>query len=123
MTILAGLLDAANSLARPRYCPTRELLAARFPSWPDSLLLRQPGPTGLLRLDHVDAGLSTDTCSTQATIQQDSRSQASHSTKPPSSRITGMCHIPGNVFLTFYGEYFLKVGRIITYLISPMVSS
>ena len=106
MTILAGLLDAANSLARSHYCPTRELLAARFPSWPGSLLLRQPGPAGFLRLDHVDAGLSADTCSTQATIQQDSRPQASHSTKPPSSRITGMRHIPGEK--THFSEQFIE---------------
>ena len=92
---MAGLLNVAYSLARSHYCPTRELLAARFPSWPGSLLLRQPGPAGFLRLDHVDAELSADTCSTQATIQQDSRPQASHSIKPPSSRITGMRHIPG----------------------------
>ena len=96
LTILStGLLKSAHSLARSHYCPTRKLLAARFPFWPGSLLLRQPGPAGFLRLDHVDAGLSADTCSTQATIQQDSRPQASHSTKPLSSRITGMRHIPG----------------------------
>ena len=101
VTILARLLKGAYSLARSHYCPTRELLAARFPSWPGSLLLRQPGPAGFLRLDHVDAGLSADTCSTQATIQQDSRPQASHSTKPPSSRITGMRHIPGEKIQSF----------------------
>jgi len=95
VTILSGLLKGAYSLARSHYCPTRKLLAARFPSWPGSLLLRQPGLARFLRLDHLDAGLSTDTCSTQATIQQDSWPQASHFTKPPSSRITGMRHIPG----------------------------
>jgi len=101
VTILAGLLKGAYSLAPSHYCPTRELLAARFPSWPGSLLFRQPGPAGFLRLDHVDAGLSADTCSTQATIQQDSRPQASLSTKPPSSRITGMRHIPGEMTHSF----------------------
>jgi len=40
MTVLAGLLKAANSLARSDYYPARELLAARFPAWPVSLLLR-----------------------------------------------------------------------------------
>ena len=95
VTLSAGLLSGAYSRARSHYCPTRELLAARFPSWPFSLLLRQPGSTRLLKWYHVDARLSADTCSTQATIQQDSQLQASHYTKPPGSRITGTRHIPG----------------------------
>jgi len=66
-----------------------------FPPGPFRSSLGQPGPSGLLQTAHVDARLSTDTCSTQVTIQQDSHPQASHSIKPPSSRITGMRHIPG----------------------------
>ena len=99
--LLAGLLEGAYSRARSHYCSTRELLAARFPSWPVSLLLRQPGSAGFLQPIHVDAKLSADTCSTQATIQQDSQPQASHYTKPPGSRIIGTRHIPGEyiVFL------------------------
>ena len=93
-TISAGLLNSAYSRARSHYCPTRELLAARFPIWPVSLLVRQPGSAGLLQPIHVDARLSADTCSTQATIQQDSQLQAVHYTKPPRSRITGTCHVP-----------------------------
>ena len=96
MTLLAGLLEAAYSRARSHYCSPRELLAARFPSWPVSLLLRQPGSAGFLQPIHVDAKLSADTCSTQATIQQDSQPQASHYTKPPGSRIIGTRHIPGD---------------------------
>ena len=101
VTLLAGLLEGAYSRARSHYCSTRELLAARFPSWPVSLLLRQPGSAGFLQPIHVDAKLSADTCSTQATIQQDSQPQASHYTKPPGSRIIGTRHIPGEyiVFL------------------------
>ena len=95
MTLLAGLLESAYSLARSHYCSTRELLAARFPSWPVSLLLRQPGYAGFLPPIHVDAKLSADTCSTQATIQQDSQPQVSHYIKPPGSRIIGMRQIPG----------------------------
>ena len=95
VTLLAGLLEGAYSRARSHYCSTRELLAARFPSWPVSLLLRQPGSAGFLQPIHVDAKLSADTCSTQATIEQDSRPQASHYIKPPGSRIIGIRHIPG----------------------------
>ena len=99
--LLAGLLESVCSRARSHYCSTRELLAARFPSWPVSLLLRQPGSAGFLQPIHVDAKLSADTCSTQATIQQDSQPQASHYTKPPRSRIIGTRHVPGekSVFL------------------------
>ena len=64
VTLLAGLLEGAYSRARSHYCSTRELLAARFPSWPVSLLLRQPGSAGFLQPIHVDAKLSADTCST-----------------------------------------------------------
>ena len=103
VTIFSGLLKGAFSLARSHYCPTRELLAARFPAWPVSHLLRQPGPSGLLQIVHVDVKLNTDTCSTQATIQQDSHPQVSHSIKPPSSRITGMRHIPGEIARSFLG--------------------
>ena len=61
MTVLARLLKATNSLARSDYYPARELLAARFPAWPVSLLLNRPGSPGLLQTTHVDARLSADT--------------------------------------------------------------
>jgi len=92
VTVSTGLLKGAYSRARSHYCPTRVLLAARFPSWPDSLFLRQPGHSGLLHRLHVDARLSADTCSTQATIQQDPQSQVIHYNKPPRSRITEVRH-------------------------------
>ena len=43
VTVSAGLLNGAHSQARSHYCPTRGLLVAGFPPWPDSPLLRQPG--------------------------------------------------------------------------------
>ena len=122
---MAGLLKGAYSLARSHYCPTRELLAARLPAWPVSLLIIQPGPSGLLQTAHVDARLSADTCSTQATIQQDSQPQASHSTKPPSSRITGTRHVPGEnkTFILGPGDRNqLKNIKIIKRTIKPSLS-
>lgn len=73
--VSTGLLKGTYSRARSHYCPTRVLLAARFPSWPGSLFLRQPGCWGFLDRTHVDAELSADTCSTQATFQQEPQSQ------------------------------------------------
>ena len=90
--MLTGLLKGTYSRARSHYCSTRVLLAARFPSWPVSLFLRQPGYSGFLHHIHVDAKLSADTCSTQATIQQDSQPQIIHYNKPPRSRITEVRH-------------------------------
>ena len=113
MTLSTGLLEVAYSRARSHYCSTRELLAARFPSWPVSLLLRQPGSAGFLQPIHADAKLSADTCSTLATIQQDSQHKKIHYTKPPGIRITGKRHIPGEkkVFL-------LLVTRFVNSLVS-----
>ena len=70
-----------------------------FPPGPFRSSLEQPGSAGFLQPIHVDAKLSADTCSTQATIQQDSQPQGSHYTKPPRSRIIGMSHIPGEKYV------------------------
>ena len=70
VTILAGLLNGAYSRVRSHYRPTRALLAARFPSLPDSHFLRQPGYSGLLHHIHVDARLSADTSSTTTSLPE-----------------------------------------------------
>ena len=121
--LLAGLLESVCSRARSHYCSTRELLAARFPSWPVSLLLRQPGSAGFLQPIHVDAKLSADTCSTQATIQQDSQPQIIHYTKPPCSRITGKRHKPGKksvllVLVIFVKNYLVSLHGLMCYLLT-----
>ena len=59
-----GLPTDAYSRALSHYCLTRELLPAVFPPWADTFLLRQPGPPGLPREDHIDAKLSADARST-----------------------------------------------------------
>ena len=58
-------------------------------------------------------------------IQQDSQPQASHSTKPPSSRITGTRHVPGEnkTFILGPGDRNqLKNIKIITRTIKPSLS-
>ena len=55
-----GYPEIAYSQMRSRYYTTRKLLAARFPAWPGSLLLRQPGDRGLLYNLHIDAMLNVD---------------------------------------------------------------
>ena len=63
-TMLDGLPTDAYSRARSHYCSTRELLPAVFSPWAGTSLLRQPGPPGLPREDHIDAELSADARST-----------------------------------------------------------
>ena len=62
--VLDGLPNGAYSRARSHYCRTRGLLPAVFPPWACTSLLRQPGPPGLPRADHIDALLSADARST-----------------------------------------------------------
>ena len=62
--VLDGLPTGAYSRARSHYCRTRGLLPAVFPPWACTSLVRQPGPPGLPRADHIDALLSADARST-----------------------------------------------------------
>ena len=64
------LLTTNHSLALSHYWPTRELLAAGFPLWPVSPLLRQPDPPGFPQEGHVDASLSADANSTWINSKQ-----------------------------------------------------
>lgn len=92
--VLARLLRAAHSRARSHCCSTRVLLAAGFPPWPGSHLLRQPGRPRLPRGGHIDAELSADAHSTWGVPQQPPSPQAVHWAKPPRRRITGPRHQP-----------------------------
>ena len=64
LTLLERLTTTNHSLARTHYWLTRELLAAGFPLWPVTPLLRQPDPLEFLQGSHVDASLSADANST-----------------------------------------------------------
>lgn len=86
------LSQSSHSQARSHYCSPRGLLAAEFPPWPGSALIRQPGRPRLLQIVHVDGVLSADTQSTWVTRWQGSWPQAIHNTRPPSSWITGARH-------------------------------
>lgn len=70
------------------------LLAAGFPPWPDSHLLRQPGRPWLPKGGHIDAELSADAHSTWEEPKQNSPPQAIQRPKLPSRRITGLRHQP-----------------------------
>ena len=94
--MLTRPLKLAHSLARSHYRPTRGLLAARFPAWPDLPLLSQPGSAGLLQPTHVDDRPSADTWSTCTTLQQLSQSHAIHFITPPSRGNTGTRHVPSD---------------------------
>lgn len=61
LTLLIRLSQSSHSRARSHYCSPRGLLAAEFPLWPGSPLLRQPGRPRLLQNVHVDGELSADT--------------------------------------------------------------
>ena len=62
------------------YCSPRRLLAAGFPPWPGSPLLRKPGIRGLLLRFHVDDELSADAQSTRTDRKQSSQPQTIHQT-------------------------------------------
>ena len=64
LTVLVGLPPSSHSRARSHYCSTRGLLAAWFPTWPDSPLLNQPGRPRFPQGAHIDAELSADAQST-----------------------------------------------------------
>ena len=55
-----GYPALAYSQTQPHYYLIRKLLAAWFPTWPNTLLLRQPGHLWLPRVTHVDTKLSMD---------------------------------------------------------------
>ena len=94
-----------------------------FPPGPFRSSLEQPGSAGFLQPIHVDAKLSADTRSTQATIQQDSQPQIIHYTKPPCSRITGKRHKPGEksvllVLVIFVKNYLVSLHGLMCYLLT-----
>lgn len=89
---MVRLSQSSHSWARSHYCSPRGLLAAEFPPWPGSTVIRQPGRPRLLQTVHVDGVLSADTQSTWVTRWQGSWPQAIHNTRPPSSWITGARH-------------------------------
>ena len=92
LTLLVGLPPSSHSRARSHYCSTRGLLAAWFPTWPDSPLLNQPGHPWLPAGVHIDAKLSADAQSTWVTEHQNSRPQIILNIRLPSSWITGVRH-------------------------------
>jgi len=92
LTVLARLVPSSHSQVRSHYCSPRGLLAAGFPPWPGSPLLRQPGHPGLLQGDHIDDELSADTRSTWGTEYQNPWPQVILYTRPPSSWLTGARH-------------------------------
>jgi hypothetical protein len=96
-TIWSSCWTAPAHWRDPTTAPTCGLLAAQFPAWPVAAVLSRPGHRRFLSVDHVDARLSADTCSTQVTVQQLSRPQIIRFTGPPSRRITGERHAPSRL--------------------------
>ncbi len=87
----------------PTTALTCGLLAAQFPAWPVPAVLSRLGHRRFLSVNHVDARLSADTCSTQVTVQQLSQSQIIRFTRPPSRGITGdQWKITENMFMFKY---------------------
>ena len=93
VTLLAGLLKGAYThgcdptTARHGNFWLLGFLPGPIRSSLDNLNLDPPGSTKFLQSIHVDTKLNADTCSTQATIQQDFQPQALHYIKPPRNRI------------------------------------
>ena len=90
--MLVGLITTEHSLARSDYWPTRKLLAAGFPLWPNPPLIKQPDHLGLPLSGHVDARLSADANSTCFNGNQAFPASNHPKLWPPSSRITEPRH-------------------------------
>ena len=50
----------AYSQMQSHYYLTQKFLAAQFPVWPSTLLLRQPGHLWLPKVTHIDTKFSMD---------------------------------------------------------------